>query len=289
MAVVKGIKPLMDDWINIERYDRLKYLCGKYNLKIRPDWIFLKVNESLINNAIDSRRLSTTKFYGQPYSEKVTSGEVHVFISKSEESLKEASKFGWYPLIVNGRSLHKPFIDHMRFGRILGYPDCCIDFFRDFNDHNLYNQLYETYKNTSGKPNFLCNSLFMDFTYSLIHHIPCSYRCAKTVKSAKELLLEIEKEEPEFAERIEHNLRLPSLIFDEKNIYVFEGRKRNNRVDYSSFHFLGRPEDDRYGEILRKGDNIAVKKDKIGIFSRGSLITEITKEKEEKGFLLQFT
>ena len=289
MAVVKGIKPLMDDWIQADKYQEFKKMCAKYGLRVEPDWVFIQVSEKLINKAIDSDRLSTTKFYGMPYTSKINSGGVHVFISKSEENLKEAHKFGWYPLIVSGRSLHKPFIDHLRFGKVLGYPDCCIDFFRDFNNHNLYNHLYETYKNTEGEPNFLRNSLFMDFTYSLIHHIPCSYTCKKTIKSAEELLREIEKEEPEFAEKIKYNLRLPLLVFEEKNIYVFEGERKNNRIYYSNFSFLGRQEDNKYQTILERGNNIVVKKDKIDVLKEDLILFSISKKKEENGFLMQFT
>ena len=288
IAVVKGIKPLMDDWIPAENYQKFKKVCAQYGLKVEPDWVFIQVSEKLINKAIDSDRLSTTKFCGKPYSEGIKSGEIHVFISKSEEYLKEAHKFGWYPLIVNGRSLHKPFIDHMRFGKVLGFPDCCINFFKDFNDHNVYNHLYETYKNTEGKPNFLCNSLFMDFTYSLIHHIPCSYNCKKTIKLAKELLIEIEREEPEFSEEIKHNLKLPLLAFEEKNIYAFEGKIKNNMIHYSDFSFLGREQDNKYQKILEMGDNIAVKKDGIDILKESSILLSIPKKKEENGFLLQF-
>ncbi len=288
MAVVKGMKPVMDDWIQAERYQELKKVCSKYGLKVEPDWAFIKVSENLINTSIDGDRLSTTKFYGKPYSESIKSGGIHVFISKSEEYLKEAHKFGWYPLIIKGRSFHKPFIDHMRFGKVLGYPDCCIDFFKDFNNHNIYNHLYETYKHTEGKPNFLCNSLFMDFTYSLIHHIPCSYTCKKTIKFARELLQEIEKEESEFVENIKHNLKLPSLVFEEKNTYVFEGEIKKDRVYYSDFSFLGRVEDNKYSKILENGDNILVKGDRIDILKRDSILFSIPKKKEEEGFLLQF-
>jgi hypothetical protein len=280
----------MDDWIPLEKYFSFKKMCEKYELVVMADWIFVKVEEKLIKNSIDSSRLNTTKFYGMPFSEKlqIDKATVHLFISKSEENLINAKKCGWYPLIINGRSLHKPFIDHLRFGDSLGYPECCIKFYRDFNNHLVYNNLYQTYKNTKGKPNYLCNCLFMDFTYSLIHHIPCSFNCEKTIENSKKVLEKIEEEEPKFAKEIKHYLMLPALVFEEKDIYIFEGKINENNLEYSSFIFIGRKEDDKHSKILEKGDNLVVHEKRIDIFKDKKLVESIQKKKPENGFLLQF-
>jgi hypothetical protein len=288
MAVVQDIKPLMDDWIPFNKFKKFKKICEDYKLKVEPDWCFIKVNEKLINSAIDSDRLSTTKFYGTPYSNKTKKGNLHVFISKSEQQLKQAKKFGWYPLIVNQRSLHKPFIDHLRFGKVLGYPECCIRFFRDFNNHYTYNHPYETLKNTKKQPNFLCNNIFMDFTYSLIHHLPCSFSCNETTKIAKELLREIKKQEPLFAKKIKQYLKLPLLIFEEKNTYAFEGKIKNNKLYYKDHLFLGRPEDNILKNTLNNSNKLEVTDNKINFFKNNNLVHSIIKQKPENGFLLQF-
>jgi hypothetical protein len=290
IAVANKIKPLMDDWIPLKKYSSFKKMCRKYGLKIIADWVFLKVEEILIKDSIDSKRLNTTKFYGIPFSKKLqkNNANVHVFISKSEEKLINAKKCGWYPLIVNGRSLHKPFIDHLRFGKALGYPECCIDFYKKFNNHLVYNNLYETYKNTEGKPNYLCNCLFMDFTYSLIHHIPCSFNCKETIEQAKKTLEKIETEEKEFAEKIKYYLQLPALIFDEKDIYIFEGKIKEKNLEYNSFFFIGREEDDKYSEILNKANNLKVYDEKIDFFYNKKIIKSILKNKPENGFLIKF-
>ena len=290
IAVENGIKPMMDDWILLDKYSSFKKMCKKYKLKIIADWIFFKVEEKLIQQSQDSNRLNTTKFYGIPFSEEVRieGGSVHIFISKSEENIINAKKCGWYPLIVNKRSLHKPFIDHLRFGKVLGYPECCINFYRNFNNHLIYNNIYETYKNTPDKMNYLCNCLFMDFTYSLIHHIPCSFNCERTIDYAKKVLEEIEREEPKFAKEIKHYLTLPALVFDEKDTYVFEGKIEGNNLKYDSFTFLGRDEDDKYSNLLTRANNLKVYETKIDLFNKKKLIGNIKKNKPENGFLLKF-
>ena len=288
MAVVKEIKPLMDDWIPINKFKKFRKICEDYKLKVEPDWCFIKTNEELINSAIDSKRLNTTKFYGKPYSNKMTKGSVHVFISPSSQQIKQAKKFGWYPLIVNQRSLHKPFIDHLRFGKVLGYPECCINFFRDFNNHYVYNHPHETLKNTNNPPNFLCNNIFMDFSYSLIHHLPCSFNCDETTKIAKELLREIKNQEPLFAKQIKHHLKLPLLIFEEKNAYAFEGKITKNKIYYEDYTFLGRKEDNKYQEEINNSNNIEVTDTNINFFKDNDLLSSIKKQKPNRGFILKF-
>ena len=239
IAVKKGLKPVLDELIPINKFQHFKKVCADYGLITKTEWAFVQVNENKILNSIDGKRLTTTKYIGVPFSDRLTEGFIRVFIAKSEEPIRQAQRFGWYPLVIKGRALHKPFIDHLRFGKALGYPGCCIDFFKQFNDHNKYNNLYETYKNSEEKPNFLCNCLFMDYTYSLIHHIPCSYNCKETIKFTSELLKEIEKEDPEYADKIKYYLKLPLLVFGEKNIFVFNGKAIGNEIYYDEFLYLG--------------------------------------------------
>jgi len=288
IAVRKGLKPVLDEVIPIEKYQRFKSVCSKYGLMVKPGWRFVEVDESRILSSIDGDKLTTTKFFGLPFSERHKEGLVRVFIAKDEENIKLAQRFGWYPLVVKGRALIKPFIDYLRFGKVLGYPGCCIDFFRKYNDHSKYSNLYETYKSTEGELNFLCNCLFFDFTYSLIHHLPCSFNCNETIKYAGALLKEIQYEDPEFAAKIEHYQKLPFLVFGEKNIYAFEGRSKGNEIHYTEGTYIGRPIDNKFSKELSEGNRMIVEDKKIEIFRDDKFISKIDKEKPENGFMLQF-
>lgn len=287
MATVKGVKPLMDDWIPIQQYGLFKQICKKYKVYQVPDCIFVKPTEEQVRNAIDGHTLTTTKFLGMPFNKDAKSGEVHVFISKSKKTISEAHKYGWYPVIVRGRAIQKPFVDHMRFGKLLGYPDCCIDFFR-LNNKAGVSHLYTSFKNTAGEPSYYCNNSVMDFNYSFIHHIPCSFNCKNTIKLAKEIEKAIAEEEPEFARKIVNYLKKPLLVFGERNMYLFDGESSKNKIRYENFYFLGREEDNKYRDRLKLGNSLKVSDSTIEIYSDNQFISEIKKEGEEDGFILNF-
>jgi hypothetical protein len=288
IAVRKGLKPVIDELIPIEKYQEFKSVCSKYGLKMKPGWGYVEVAESRILDSIDGDKLTTTKYFGFPFSGKQKEGFVRVFIAKDEENIKLAQRFGWYPLVVKGRAIIKPFIDYLRFGKVLGYPECCVDFFKRYNDHSKFSNLYETYKNTNGELNYLCNCLFFDFTYSLIHHIPCSYNCKDTIKYAGALLKEIQNEDPDFAAKIEYYQKLPFLVFGEKNIYAFEGHSKGNEIHYTKSMYIGRPIDKKFGKEIEQGNHMIIEDEKIEIFKDNNLICKIDKEKPEDGFMLQF-
>ncbi len=286
IAVCHGQKELMDDWISTEDFERFRNICKRHGLLAEPDWIFQESDS--IEKAIDSDRLCTTKFAGQPFKKGIN-GKVHVFISRNEKSLHKGLRYGWYPLVVGNRSIHKPYIDHVRFGEALGYPPCCIDFFRKNNNHFRSNNLYETMLNTKGNYSYLCNCLFMDYKYSLIHHIPCSFDCEKTSKKARALLDIIKNEDPSCAEEIEHYLKLPALVFQEKNIYVFEGVLDGNSIEYTKVFFVGNRQDDKYGKKISGGNTIKAEDDFVYIYNGNTLIHTVPKQRKDLGFFIQFS
>lgn len=287
MAVVKGVKPLMDDWVSIRKYKEVLKICKKYNLIVEPGQMFIKPTEEQLKTAVGSETLTTTKFLGIPFNPNAKEGEVHIFISKSKEQIKEAHKFGWYPLIIRNRVIKKAVIDNLRFGKILGYPDCCIKFFAFHNREGLC-QPYETLKNTKGELSYYCNNIPMDFNLFLIHHHPCSFNCKKTIKLAKEVENAIE-EEPEYAGKIKEFLKKPLLVFGEKNSFVFDGQIKNNKLHFKKYYFLGNEQNDKFSDKLNRADCIEVKNESINLYQQGELIEEYKKQAEHDGFILQFT
>src|SRR3989338_727819 len=289
IAAALGIKPVFDDWIDVKKYHAYIEMCKKYGLFAEPDAVFSKT-EAKKDNVIGGENIATTCHAAKRFSENPEDGEVHVFVSKSRESLLEAKKFGWYPVIINRRSLNKPYVDNAFFGKSLGYPECCIDFFRKYNNWHIYSNPYETFKNTLGSKSHYCNNFLMDKNYFYIHHLPCSYSCKKTIELAKKIEVAIKEVEPDFVEKANELLKKPLLIFREQNFILFDGIASGNRISYTYSQYIdnpSRPEETiSFYSLIEEGNNLSLEGDKLIIRNNNSIIKII--EKKPFWFILDF-
>lgn len=292
MATVLNLKPAIDVWIKKSKFGLFSRICKKYKLFVKPDLAIERHGDfDLKKEAIGGHTLTSTIGKGLPVEEAPTSASIHVFVSRSPKNLKLAFQSGWYPLVVNGRVFNKPYIDHIWFGRALGYPECCIKFFRRYNNWSRFSFLYEIFKNTKGRPNYLCNCLLKNTPYSYIFHMPCSFRCRKTARWVEKIRSAILKREPEYVRKIDEHLKLPLLVFYEKTIYAFEGKleKRGNRLFYDSVYYVGgTPSYDFHGRDLEKGNNLFVKNYDVLVFRDRKLIKTIKFRPLHFPFLIQF-
>jgi hypothetical protein len=273
MATVLGIKPLMDDWIPMDRLGEFKKICKKYGLKVREDVIFVNVFQgNLPDNIIGKKYLTTTSAYGYPVDSK-TNGQIHLFISRHNNLLRNAM---WYPVIIKNRVINQPRIDGLKYGYALGYPECCIKFFRRYNDWFKYSYLYEAYINTKNKASFLCNPFLKDTTFSYIYHMPCSYSCAETMKLTLRLRKEIEKREPKYVKLTDKYLKMPLLVIYEKKYYCFDGTLKGDEIKYKKFFFSSTDlTKDSYGEYLQEADTLKLKGRRIILLKRGKILNKI--------------
>lgn len=297
MATIKGVKPAMDDWINIKIYQKYLKVCKKYGLLVRPDTIFDTVQKKEIPSTVIGREnLCTTTAFGLPFNHpNVTKGSIHVFIAKKKENLERVFKNGWYPLIIKNRVINRPLIDAFKFGFNLGYPNCCIDFFRKYNNWYQFSFLYEAFRNTPSKNyHFFCNTFIKDMTYSYAYHMPCSYCCPETIKLVNEIRKAIKEEEPEFVEKIDKYLKFPLLVFYERKCYVFEGEIKNKKLHYKNVYFISQmPENNLYERDIKNGDCLFLEDKDVIILKGGRLIKRIKWHEKnfasETPFLIQFS
>ncbi|MDP1629022.1 MAG: DUF483 domain-containing protein, partial [bacterium] len=293
MAAVLGLKPAHDLWIKKKDSPIFKKICRKYRLFCETDLASQNRFNLNLTKAVGGKTLTTTIAQGL-WPELADPGDkIHIFISRTKKGLKEAFGPGWYPLVINGRVFNKPYFDHIRFGRALGYPECCVKFFRRFNDWNHYSFLYEIYKNTKGKPRYLANCLIKNTPYSYIYHMPCSFDCRKTIAWVEKIREAVLKKEPDYVRRIDKHLKLPCLVFEVRIIYTFEGELKNNHLFYRKVYPGGVVSNfDFYGKILARGDNLLVKNDDVHIFKGQRLFKIIKSQKNKKPiripFLIQF-
>lgn len=287
-ALILGIKPLLDDWVYSTRIAQFERACALYGLHITTDSMFVEAPHRLLAKSIGAENLTTTKFFGAPFS-SARNGQVHVFVSKSKKTLERGKRYGWYPLSIHGRILTKPLIDHYNFGKFLGYPKCCRDFFMEYNDHSRYsNTLYLPFKNTKNTPSFLCNSLTKD-SYSYVYNIPCSFDCEHTIKYASALRNFILRMEPNYAQLVDAHLKLVFLVFKERDIYAFQGKQIKRKIFYNNCYFADASvHSPRYISLLKKGNEIEIKHNRLAILSSGHQIAEIPKTAASNWFVISF-
>lgn len=290
MATALGIKPLMDDWIPVNKLEEFRKICKKYDLKIREDVIFVNVSkEKIPNNVLGKEYLTTTNAYGYPLNSR-EDAQVHLFISKDKRLLKKGM---WYPVIIKNRVIRQPRIDSLRYGYVLGYPECCIKFFRKYNNWLKYSYLYEAYRNTTGKPSFLCNPFLKDTSFSYIYHMPCSYSCGETIKLAGKLRKEIRKRDSEYVELTDKYLKMPFLVFYERKFYCFDGRLKDNEIKYKEVYFPSPDKNkDTYAKYLKEADTLRLEGRRIILLKRNRIIktidVELSNFAPEYPFLIKF-
>ena len=288
LAVALGVKPSFDDWIDSRKYGKYVEACSRYGMVVEPDVIFTAPDKER-NKLIGRENITTTYQEGRVFDKGGTEGDVHVFVSKTREQALEAKKFGWYSVVTGNRSINKPFVDHLRLGKSLGFPGCCIDFFREYNNWHLYSHPFETFKNTpipknKARGSYYCNNFLMDHTYFFIHHLPCSYRCRNTIELAKKVEEKIRGVEPDYAQKTVELLKKPLLVFGEQNFVIFNGDLDGSELRYSDCEYIKNParieESVGFFDSIKNGNKIRIDQDNLLIMKDEAVIKSINKKKE---------
>ncbi len=149
-----------------EEFPKVKKYCNDNDLfMITSKFKVLLAEESNYSNK------------GIRVTEKDKSVGMHfVYISKNEQKAYLAS---YYELIENNKDL----------GLLLGYPECCIEFFcNNFNEKDTNPEHQPT--------NFLTNISKREEDNVIISHFPCNSNCPASIEIAKrkmDLIIDIDK------------------------------------------------------------------------------------------------
>ncbi len=210
----------MDLWVKKERWESFIRFVNEFGLKYEVKDYFENSKKENSGNFLTTTNATLNFNF-------TVGNEAHVFISKSKDNCVKAMASGWYPLFLNGNLIEKNYLDHIKFGKVLGYPECCINFFILKNNWQNNNHYYAAFQNSNGRHNYLCNCLLRHTKYSLIPHICCSFNCSKSALYSNELMSIIEKEKGEYFQKLKSNLLRPALVLSEKKIFQFEGKQIN--------------------------------------------------------------
>lgn len=270
VAVKTGIRRALDDWIPVERYSRFAALAADLSLATEIDCVFSPVEEPVAIRG--GARVPTTRALGVVYREGRTyprDATVHVFVSSRHEWAVEACAAGWYPVTIGPRAIHKPRVDHEWLGYAFGYPTCCVEFFRCFNDWPRWNTLAEATARSS-QFDWRANCLAKHSRWMCLFHMPCSWSCPKTVAQATAVLDELRHIDAEYAAEVAARMRDTYLVVNEVLIYRLLGsRRRGTTWEFTTVEYSGgHPEHDRLSHRLRTGGVLSFDAGTI-ILSRG--------------------
>lgn len=218
-GLIHGLKPAMDMWIKPDHWTAFCRLVEYFGLHFHMNAFIDRTAKEL--DALPSDVTNTTR----AALAKSLDGNAaaHVFISKDPAFLAEATAYGWYPLLIDDYLVQKHVADFVPFGHALGYPSCCVEFFHQRNNWKSDNTYYAAYQRTQSKAHSFSNGLMRHTAFSLISHMPCSFHCATSMASARQLYALIETLDKPFAEEIKLRLVSPFLCLSELRIYRFEG------------------------------------------------------------------
>jgi len=232
-AVYAGIRPAMDCWIPNRNRDAFVRFVEELGLSQRADCAFRRLAGERLEKAVGGETLCTTKAEGIPLRDAGPDDEVHFFVGRGSSGAARLQETGWYPVVVEDRMFPKPFIDHLEFGRRLGYPECCISFFADCNDWNRTNSYFEASRRTV-RFRHLANCFGKNAGFSMNFHLPCRFDCRATIRQSGRLMEYLMREEPEYAAAAERLLRMPVLALNEREVIVLDGAPADGGFAYST-------------------------------------------------------
>jgi hypothetical protein len=232
-AVIAGLRPGMDCWVPFKNIDAFRRFAEGLGLAVSADCGFRRLPEETRKKTIGIETLCTTYAIGVRLEDATDGDEVHAFVAGNVHLAERMRRCGWYPVVANGRPFHKPVIDHVEFGGLLGYPDCCVGFFGISNNWNRTNSYAEALRNTRRRCDHRTNCFGKNLGYSLNFHMPCRFDCPRTIALSVKLTDFLKRREPTYIAACLKLLQKPVLSLNEREIMVFDGVALDDgRIDY---------------------------------------------------------
>ena len=150
-------------------------------------------------------------------------GYFFVYVSKDIENAKKAKK-------AENENNHKGL------GILLGYPECCTEFFENNFEEESKKQndfTLAALKNSNGfEFPYYTNIASRHFDLTLLNHFPCSFNCKHSIELAKKNLEVIRKHDEETVKIIEGMLK-GAVLYTSNGVYLLrQPTLEHNRLFY---------------------------------------------------------
>jgi hypothetical protein len=187
MLLLKGIKPAVRQIFYPHEINEVKKFCRGNSLFIVESEFKVKLADA--SNEFSNKGIATKK--------EDSSCVSFYYISHDE-------------LLAYKASLYEIKKDHKNLGKILGYPDCCIDFFiAHSKERERLDNDYEipVLNNSKGNKFSFYNNIFQRKNdYSLLSHFPCSLSCKESSEIGKRHFETLYSSYPKISEEFKKNL-----------------------------------------------------------------------------------
>ncbi|MEW6074767.1 MAG: DUF483 domain-containing protein [Candidatus Omnitrophota bacterium] len=276
LALKHGIKPTQRSIIDHRQFKRIKEMYEKNGIYITHS----------------DYKIKRTKTMLRPASLYSHDGQIILYASKLPklaEALKEQEVKRIKGMYLSGKKFFS-VVDET-IGHLLGYPQCCINFFKKNTNFPSSKLIISAYENTKHAPSFYLNNLHAypgSRFGALISHFPCSYDCNESKRYAQKVLNAICGLKAEIREYIEFFLKLPVLLLNNGKTVFFDnvdmyGRSKRYTFVYKSTNQNHAFQKDRNYfcayNTLKKGNSMIFDKKALTIFHNDKKVGKIKNEK----------
>lgn len=153
-----------------------------------------------------------------------------------------------------------------RFGQLLGYPDCCIEFYKralpaaEMEQGDFLLQLLDASVSRGTLPLFSgwANIAAQYFGYGLISFYPCTLFCAKAQSQAREAYEIIGIYDPALAQKAYEKALTAVLYTEYEGIYAFPGASRQGNQLYYNGANVECTLNGVLADIITRGNNLKI-------------------------------
>jgi len=292
VAVLYDLKPTMGELINFNKYDqsfinklnRVNELCKKLGLKLGVSNCKFIVN-------------SPRGIFEMVDMNDKRKGKISLGVSKDMDKALEGIDL-YYKKTLDSR-------DSRKFGEVMGYPECCLDFGdylclnskgdkeRDPNNFGFTNPAVESLKRSKD-----FSWQLNVFSHSLLSHYPCNLECELSIKFVNNILKILKVMDPERVKITEQSLKRPASLYwtcvDKILLYGdFSGNFKNSEIKYNEVisnidsgefyqsndpQFLNNLEE--ISKEIKKGNRLVMTPQYFEIYKGKKRITKIKKENQ---------
>jgi len=214
LYLINDIKPAVRLDANGIELKKIKGFCNENSL-------YLEVSDFKAIKTADEGKGSYSNIVRRVPIDYSGDGLYHTYLSKDKNKAK-------FLKLLESRN------DDKAVGQILGYPECCIDFFirNRENQQKIQNDyILPILSNSDGLEfPFYNNYAARYFDVTLLGHFPHSFNCEESIKIAKRNLECIKKYSEELANRFVAMLKCPVLYTEKNGIFLFENYQFKNNI-----------------------------------------------------------
>lgn len=214
LYLLNGIKKIVRLDANEVELARIKDLCNGNNLH-------LEVSDFKVIKVTDEGKGGYSNIVKKIPINHSNEGLYHIYLSKDKD------KTIFLRLLENKN-------DDKAVGELLGYPQCCINFFIENKEKQQKIQndyILPALNNSKGfEFPFYNNHALRYFDFTLLSHFPHSFNCKESIKIAKINLECIKNNSIDLATIFETMLKGPVLYTEKDGIFLFKNHRFNKDI-----------------------------------------------------------